>query len=161
MRSSIIYRELTLTSIMRTKLFAKHGECLKMPSKKYDRKNARAILTVNEKKFLNSFPKAKPLSSNQRHYMSSIENKTRKAFEDLNLILEKHPYPYFLFSGSFSLSLEKPIKEVINIVYSRKHLKEFLSRRKNKIKRKVRKKIIIQQTRKELLQIIDSVLNSM
>lgn len=131
-----------------------------MTTVKYRRKNARAILTRNERKFLINFPKDRPLSSNERHFKSSIENKTRKTFQDLNLILEKYPNSYLLFSELNHPSLMNPIIEVTRILYGRNYRREFSKRLKNKVKRQVNKDAIRRQTKKQLIRIIDSVLDS-
>lgn len=132
-----------------------------MESKKYDRKTARGILTPKERVFLSNFPRGRVLTSNERHYVSSIENKTRKALKDLNLIFDKLRYPYLLFSEGDTPSLQKPVEEVTEILYYQNYRNEFRKRLKRKVKRKIDKEAISQKTRKQLNEIINSVLNEL
>ena len=128
--------------------------------KRYSRLNARGILTDKERDFLNNIPRDRTLTSRERHYTSSIENKTRKALNDLNLILETYPNPYLLFSELPHPSPMTPIIEVTKYLYYRNYQKEFSKRLTNRTKRQISKNAIRQQTRKQLVKIIDSVLNS-
>jgi len=58
--------------------------------KGYNRtRDARAILTSNEKAFLKKLKERHHLNSNQRHYLASILHKAQKGISDLELIFQK------------------------------------------------------------------------
>jgi len=96
-------------------------------TKKYHRKDARGILTEKERNFLAIVRESNGnFDSNERHYLSSIRNKTAKALRDLNLVFRTLPYEvYSLFSEGEIPSLERPIREVAEILYYRNCHDEF------------------------------------
>lgn len=133
-----------------------------MKTKKYKRKNARGILTPNERFFLNNIPKDRFLKSNERHYLSSIRNKTRKGLKDLNLIFKKLPYDrYSLFSEEEMPSLKRPIEEVTKILYNRNHRYLLKTIRAQKMRREPDKQVVCYRTRKQINEIVNSTLNKL
>lgn len=120
----------------------------------------RGILTDNQRNFLLNYPEGRPLTDNERHYTSSITRKTRKALIDLELILEKLPLSYLVFSENDMISLRKPIEVVTEILCQQNYRREYLKRLLNKTKREINRQAIRQQTKKQLIQIIDSALEN-
>lgn len=120
----------------------------------------KGILTDKEQTFLMNYPKGRPLTDSERHYASSITRKTRMALKDLELILEKLPLSYLLFSEKHTVSLRKPIEVVTEILSQQNYRREYLKRLANKTKRAIDRQAISQQTRNQLIQIIDSALKN-
>jgi len=130
-----------------------------METKKYDRKTARGILTPKERAFLINFPSGRSLTSHERHYVSSITHKTRKALKDLDVIFEKLPDSHLLLSEEDMSSLKKPIEEITEILYHRNYPREFWRRRK--IRREVDKRVLCEKTRNQINKIVNSTLNKL
>lgn len=124
-------------------------------TKKYSRKSARGILTPKERSFLNNIPQNRLMNSNERHYYSSIKNKTTKALEDLDLIFKKLPYDvHSLFPPKEKLSsLERAIQEVTVLLYN-----ENYPRKPKRLHTKADKKTTKRKTRRQIVQVVDSVL---
>jgi len=123
----------------------------------------RGILSKGERHFLNN-PPNRILNSNERHYISSIRAKTRKALKDIDLILETMPYGRdLLFEAMDLYSLnENAIGEIAIRLFSRNYREEFWRMRKeDKISGKPDKKLLIEKTRNQLYHFINSVLNEM
>jgi len=116
------------------------------------------ILTEKERYFLSDYSQNKKLEDKERQYLSSITRKTKKALKDLEIIFEKLPQPYLLFSEEEEISYWKPIKEVTTILFFKNYQTEFRRRLKDKTKRQIDIEIIRQRTKKQLRQFIDSVL---
>lgn len=130
-----------------------------MSSQKYDRKNARAILSKRERDFLLDYEEGESMTSSKRHLRSSIQRKTRKAFEDLSLIFRKTPEAYVLFfEQDEPISLAKPVEEVTRLFYGLNYRRELEAG--NWSRSKVDRNGVRQQTRRYLIKIIDSVLEN-
>lgn len=118
----------------------------KKRKKKWDynrRIQARGILTINERSFLEKMESRHGLLSNSRNYLSSIIHKSRKGLADLDLIFEKLEYPDILFIFSeHSMSLKEPMQKLVKILY--------YENRKDK-----------KETRKRLNEIVESALDKL
>jgi len=121
----------------------------------------KGMLTDKQRTFLMNLPEDRLLTSNERHYVSKIRRKAKKALKDLDLIFEKLPQSYLIFPEQDIPSLKNPIEEVTKILYFQNYRNEFLKRRKQRSKRKINKEAISRKTRKQINDIINSVLNQL
>jgi len=126
-----------------------HGESDRM---------VKGILSNRQHDFLINYPKGRPLKPSERQLSSLIARKTRCALKELNLIFERLPKPYLLFSEEKEISYWKPIEEIVIILFFKNYQLEYRRRMKDKSKRQIDIDIIRQRTRKQLIEMIDSVL---
>lgn len=124
---------------------------------KWTRKHARGILTPKERKFLQG--EIKPGRNMVRYFRSNIFRKTRKALEDLDLIF-KACQVWRIFIDEWQI-VDNLVKEAVELQYDKNCLNEFRHRRKRKVKRRINKGVIIERTREQLNEIIDSILDDL
>jgi hypothetical protein len=137
-----------------------------MERKTYDRKNARGILTPTERNFLITLQDInRPLLSRERKLRNSIERKARKGVKDLHLILEKMPYyrTEILFNEEDVYPIfDITIGEIVESLYSLNYRKEFWRLRKVEMKKEEPdNQVICDQTRNQIIEIVNVVLNDL
>lgn len=124
---------------------------------KWTRKQARGILTPKERKFLQG--EIKPGRNMVRYFRSNILRKTRKAIEDLDLIFKTYEV-WQIFVGD-KPGVEKLVQEAAKLQYYTNYRKEFQRRLQRKVKLQIDKEVIIRETREQLEEIMNFILNDL
>lgn len=119
------------------------------------------MLTNKQRAFLLNFPEDRLLNQNERKFLSRVRRKTKRALSDLDLIFEKIPQPYLLFSEEEIPSLKKPMEEVTEILFYQNYRNEHLKRRNRRTKHQINKKIISKKTKKQIQEIVNPILRQL
>jgi len=121
---------------------------------KWTRKQARGILTPNERKFLQGKGNYSP--NMVRYFKSHILRKTKKAIEDLDLIFKNYEaWEMFIDNKP---DVKKIVEGAVKLQYNSNYRTEYQERLARKVKLDINKKDISRKTRKQVNEIINSVL---